>query len=211
MCLRRGKLCGMALLTLPLLPWKRTWPLGSHPLLVILILLHIPISTFSCSPPLSLPGPPILGSFMLTLAFSSLKLKGDHGFPACHISASPKCSQIGIFRWAPCLELYTNISNCWVAKSFWIGNKRFTLISKSASSCFPKLFSPFHIPYLAERYLHPPVWSGQKFLPLALCPDFMLSNLLSDFSIPSPFLCPSRVPVLTEPRPTLIWRIKHSG
>lgn len=42
----------MALWALPFLPWKRTSSPGSHPFLVILILLHIPISNFSCSPPL---------------------------------------------------------------------------------------------------------------------------------------------------------------
>lgn len=81
-----------ALLILPLLPWKRTWPSGSHPLLIILLLLQVLISAFSCS--LSLPGRinisgcfthADLGCFFFFLF--SLKLKWDHGFPTFHISA----------------------------------------------------------------------------------------------------------------------------
>lgn len=195
---------------------KRHWPLGSPPLPVLLIVLHICILTFSC-PPLSLPGPP--------------KYSPCH--PCWPWLFFPPATQTR--KWISCLpflwppssarKFISSAESCVLSftpiflTARWLGPSRYALriqlISKSASSCFPKLFFPFRIPRLPERYLHPLVCSGQMLLLLVLCPNVMshqmLSSLLSDLEFHHPFSIHTDPFVDLSPPPTWLWRIKCSG
>lgn len=93
---------------------REDWPLGSHLLLGLLILLQVSISALSRSL-LSLPGPSIswFRARGPRLPISSLPLEGDYGFPAFHISASDECSPIAITCETPGLSSTPILPTAW--------------------------------------------------------------------------------------------------